>query len=386
MIKIFHMADLHLDSPFCSGDIKRSENARRRQRDVFRRITKHIRENEYDLVLIAGDLYDSGFVSVESAEMIKSELGSLQCPVVISPGNHDPYLRGSIYNSGALPKNVHVFNSENMDKFDFDELGVSVWGYAFCGPTHRQNPLADISIEGENINILCAHSEAGVPLSPYAPMTYGEMEQAGFTYCALGHIHKAPPVYQSPSVLCAYSGFTLGRAFDEIGPGSALSVSIFETGEKPQINIEKLSFSDYSFELLPLNVTLCLSNEEIVASILCKMAEKGYGKNHAVRVVLEGFLDSDFIPSLGLIERRCSDAVDYFEIKDNTLPLEDDDILSRDMTIRGEFYRLMKSKINYEGDNELIASALRIGLCALGGRDLSVFLDDGDSLNLDEEA
>ncbi|MEE0964746.1 MAG: metallophosphoesterase, partial [Ruminococcus bromii] len=182
MIKIFHMADLHLDSPFSGGDIRRSENGRNRLRNVFRRMIKHINERGYDLVLVPGDLYDGGFVTEETAELIRSSFASLSCPVVISPGNHDPYVKGSIYSAGGFSDNVHIFNSEKAEKIDFDNIGVSVWGYAFCSSVLRSNPIADIDTESGRINILCAHADANSPLSPYAPIKYSEMEEAGFTY------------------------------------------------------------------------------------------------------------------------------------------------------------------------------------------------------------
>lgn len=383
MIKIFHIADLHLDSPFSGGDIRRSEAGRNRLRQVFRRMMKHIRETGYDIVLIAGDLYDCGFVTEETAEMIRSELGSLPCPVVISPGNHDPYGKGSLYSSSGFSDNVHIFKEEKPTKFDFDNIGVSVWGYAFNETVYKENPIKDIETDRRNINILCAHGEIGAPLSPYAPMTYGDIEQAGFIYAALGHIHKAPAIFRSTSCTCAYSGFAEGRAFDEIGKGSALSVSIFETGENSEVKIEPLSFSSYSFEILPVNVYLHQNDAEIAASVSLAISEKGYGKNNAVRVNLEGFLDSGYTPSLSAIARKCKDEVDYLEIKDNTLPLGDDSLLS-DMTLRGEFYRIMREKIENGERGDIAATAMRIGLAALEGRDISAFMP-GEKDEMGEE-
>ncbi len=373
MIKIFHMADLHLDSPFSGGDLRRSENGRKRLRDVFRRMTKHIRENEYDIVLIAGDLYEGGFVTEETAEMIKSELGSLPCPVVISPGNHDPYCKGSLYASGAFPENVHIFKSEQIEKIDIDSLGVSVWGYAFTSSVCREDPLKNVITDSDRINILCAHTELDSPLSVYAPIKTSEIENALFTYAALGHVHVAPEPYISERCTAAYTGFAEGRAFDEIGEGGALSVSLFETGESCSVKLTRLSFSEYSFRILPVNVYGHISDNEIASTVAAAISEHGYAENTAVRVLLEGILSYDFVPNMSEIKRKCASCADYIEIKDNTLPTEDDASLSSDMTLRGEFYRLMKKKLDGDSDGSA-AMALRIGLAALGGRDLSGFL------------
>ncbi len=376
MIKIFHIADLHLDSPFSGGDIRRSEKGRSRLREVFRRMMRHVREVGYDLVLIAGDLYDCGFVTEETAALLKSEFELLSCPVVISPGNHDPYIKGSLYSCITFSDNVHIFTSEKTERFDFDNLGVSVYGYAFTDSVYRSNPLGGMVTDGDRINLLCAHTELNAPLSPYAPMTGADIEQAGFTYAALGHVHRNMEVMRTESCVCAYSGVAEGRAFDETGRGGALSVSIFETGERADVKTEKLSFSGYSFEIIRQNVTYMRNDEEIAEAIREVISEKGYGANNALRVILEGFIDMNFSPNTALIARKCSFAVDHIEVKDNTLPLENSETLERDITIRGEFYRTLKERMNAgdESERTLAGTALRIGLAALEGRELSVFL------------
>ncbi len=381
MIKIFQMGDLHLDSPFSGGDILRSENGRKRLRALFRKMMKFVREKEYDLVLIPGDLYDTGFLCEESAEMIREEFASLSCPVVISPGNHDPYEKGSFYASASFSQNVHVFSEERLGKFEFEELGAVVYGYAFTSSSHKENPLEGFFADSDKIKLLCAHSEVGVPLSVYAPMSYGDIEASGFDYAALAHIHKAPEVYSSLRLTAAYSGFAEGRGFDEIGKGSALSLSIFETGEKKEIKYERLSFSEYSFEMLPINVTGFQCDDDIASLIEREIDTLGFGENNSIRVLLVGLISIDFSPNLSYIKKRCASRVDYFEIKDNTLPLADAKALAKDMTLRGELFRTLEEKLNSNDTRErnLAAMALRIGLTALDGGDLTVFLPKADS-------
>lgn len=386
MIKIFQTGDLHLDSPFSGGDILRSENGRKRLRTLFKRMMNFVRENKYDLVLIPGDLYDTGFLSEESAEMIRAEFASLACPVVISPGNHDPYEKGSFYASASLPENVYVFNEEKLGKFEFEEIGTVVYGYAFTSASYRENPLEGFFADSDKIKLLCAHSEVGVPLSCYAPMSYGDIEASGFDYAALAHIHKAPKVYCSPRVTAAYSGFAEGRGFDEIGKGSALSVSIFETGEKKEIKYERISFSDYSFEILPINISDFQNDDDIASLIESEIDTLHYGENNSLRVVLEGLLPLDFSPNFSYIRKRCASLVDYFDIKDNTLPIADARALSKDMTLRGELFRTLKERLDSSDMRErnVVAMAIRIGLAALDGRDLTVFLPKDEQKEEDE--
>lgn len=177
----------------------------------------------------------------------------------------------------------------------------------------------------------------------------------------------------------AYTGFAEGRGFDEIGGGGALSVTIFETGEYAEVKPERLNFSEYSFEILPVSVDGALNSGEMAIAVMSAIENKGYGKNNAVRAVLEGVLSADITPDTDEIKRKCASAVDYLEVKDRTLPTEDDKVLMRDMTLRGEFYRLMKKKLDEGEDRERAAAALRIGLAALASRELSVFLVPDES-------
>ncbi|MBE6538094.1 MAG: hypothetical protein E7671_01340 [Ruminococcaceae bacterium] len=376
MIKIFHFADLHLDSPFAGGDIKRSEEGRKRLRDVFLRMMRHVRETGYDIVLIPGDLFEDGYVTNETANMLRSELASLECPVFISPGNHDPYHRASPYACISFTDNVHVFSSESVEKVDIGKLGVSVYGYAFTDSLYRSSPLAGVATEPDKINLLCAHTEINTPLTPYAPMSFSDIESAGFTYAALGHVHKAPDHFTTDGCACAYSGFGEGRAFDEIGKGGALSVTIFETGEKAKISIEKLSFSSYSFEILPITLMGARSDAEVADIIENTLPGTGFGKNTALRIVLEGVTDGDYRPNVTELRKRFANALDYLEIKDKTSPEGSYALLRKDSTLKGEFYRALEDKLTSGDEREraVAVTALRIGIAALEGRDISVFL------------
>lgn len=377
MIKIFHFADLHLDSPFSGSDIKRSEEGRERQRGVFRRMMAHIRETGYDLVLIAGDLYDCGFVTEETAALVTRELSSLSCPVVIAPGNHDPFIKGSLYSFARFGENVHIFENDKLSRFDFAELGVSVYGYAFTGNSLRENPLSEAETSGgEKIKLLCAHTEVGNPLSLYAPTTYADIERAGFSYAALGHIHKAPEPFISGSLVAAYPGMPEGRAFDETENGGALALTVFETGEETKTTFEKLNFAEYSYEIEQLDISYATCEKDVEDRIELAIAEKKYSKKTAVRFILRGVVDLGFSVRAKALEEKFSRVLDLAEIKDETVPLLGSEALESDPTVRGEFYRILKEKMENGTAEERATAALafKIGLSALEGRDLSVFM------------
>ncbi|MBQ8264817.1 MAG: metallophosphoesterase, partial [Oscillospiraceae bacterium] len=128
-LKIIHAADLHLDSPFeVLGE--RAALRRSEQRELLQRIAELCREREADMLLLAGDLLDTGSAYAETFSALCSAFGSLDCPVFISPGNHDFYSPASPYAAGTLPENVHIFRG-GWECVELAEKGVRLYGAAF---------------------------------------------------------------------------------------------------------------------------------------------------------------------------------------------------------------------------------------------------------------
>lgn len=371
MKKILHIADLHLDSPFSAFDPLTAEAKREGLRRTFRSAVKYARENDFSLLLISGDLYDGGFITRETARMLCDELSSLAIPVVIAPGNHDPYVKFSLYESRALPKNVFVFTEDKLDFFDFDELNIRVYGYAFCDKHLRQSPLSGADVEPSGkINILCAHGDTESPLSPYAPLSFAEISRLGFTYAALGHIHNPPPPQKENGCVTAYSGFFDGRGFDELGYGSALAVTLLDDGG---VDIEKLSFSTEKYEEVTLDAIGIENDTELCDKISGLIGSGGYDERVSLRIALRGNLPPDYIPDIPRLEETLGQNLALLQIKDETTPLLSDTELKYDKTMRGELYRRLLPKLTSADpvEKETSLLALKIALAALEGGEIS---------------
>lgn len=375
MIKIFHMGDVHLDSPFSGGDLYAKERKRAEARALFARVIEYIKSGGYDLVLIPGDLYEADALSREGAEFLRAQLGSLDCPVVIAPGNHDPYVAGSFY-AGKLPENVFVFRGEELSHFDFEDKKIRVYGYAFTGNSYRKNPLAGFEREDSSmIDLLCAHGDVASPVSPYAPLSVPDMENVGFAYCALAHIHRPPQIIEGDTCI-AYSGFLCGRGFDETGDGGAVSVSIFDKGDSVKAVPERIKFEGAKYEIESADVSGC-SSDIATAEILRRLiARKEFGEETSLRIVLEGNISRDYRPDTRRLVTELAGGLALLEIKDNTLPLLDTESLENDVTVLGELYRSLKAKMleGSERERAVAAMALRLGMAALEDREITPVL------------
>lgn len=367
MLRILHTGDIHLDTPFSGVDSSHAQIRRNELRAAFTSMLHFAKCEKVDMILIAGDLFDAQFVTRETLALIKREFEQIKCPIVISPGNHDSVGESAVWQKGVFTDNTYIFTRDSLEHFDFPELGVRVWGWAFTSRDMEKNPLGSHRADedgGEGmINLLCAHGDLTPSRRPTCPLTVGELERFGAHYAALGHIHN--PREYTPRI--AYCGCLEGRAFDELGVKGALLVEL--DGER--ITKRKLRFSKRRYELDELDVYGASSNTELAERIRAFIAEKHYGDDTLLRLTLKGEVSPSFTVSETALA-TCSDRVFALDIVDKTVPMLDSEQLRRDPTLRGELYRVLEGALCSEnsGERARAAEALRIGLAAIAGDDI----------------
>lgn len=374
-MKIMHLADFHLDSAF-SGFSKEAADERRRElRDCFVRALGIARERGVELVLIAGDLFDTPFGSAATRGAVFEAIRNVNCPVVIAPGNHDHYSKNGIYADKNLPENAYVFTSGELGRFDFDELGVSVIGYAFTSDRYESNPLAaEVPTSSENVNILCAHAEIGTGFSKYAPISANAIARCGFSYAALGHVHIPAAPVTAGATLIAYTGFPQGRSFDELGTGGAYIVEIDAHTKRAEI-VERVELSKFTYEIETVDVTSLSNDADVIAEMEKVIESRGYGRNTALRIKLTGAVPSDYaIDEERLAESPISFKLGLLQVKNHTVANFDLDHLKGDITIKGELYRQLLPALESADENERqeASLALKFALAALDKREFGV--------------
>src|ERR687892_49370 len=104
MLRLLHTADVHLGARHADlGD--RAATQRERQFAAFVATIDLALGEKVDLLLIAGDLFDSNVQpkrSVERAAAQLERLAAAKIRTVIVPGTHDSYDRASIYRANDL--------------------------------------------------------------------------------------------------------------------------------------------------------------------------------------------------------------------------------------------------------------------------------------------
>ena len=69
-VKIVHAADFHLDSAFGALSAEQARQRRRESRELLTRLCNYVNQNGVDLVLLAGDLFDSDTTYRETLEAL----------------------------------------------------------------------------------------------------------------------------------------------------------------------------------------------------------------------------------------------------------------------------------------------------------------------------
>ena len=268
-MKIIHTADWHLGQTFFGYE-------RYREHKVFLNwLCNTVKERNADLLLIAGDVFDSPNPSAEAQRMfysfltkITSENRDLQ--VIITAGNHDSAARLEAPNSllgvfnTTVSGVVHYINGE----IDYDRMIVPLkcGGCCLAVPYLRINDLPEADNYSAGVTLLYNELYRRAKEQGYSPVIamghlqtsgakvsiddtweyaiIGGMEgikaqfaNEGIAYTALGHLHRAQRVSGRDNI--RYSGAPLPMSFAERNNTQSVTQVIVD-GEKQ--DIEKIVF------------------------------------------------------------------------------------------------------------------------------------------------
>ena len=364
-MRILHTGDLHLDSAFSTFGAKDAEKYRELGRVLLKNIFECASCENCQMILIAGDLFDSRFVSKDTSALFVSLVRAAKIPIIIAPGHHDSFGENSFYANISKENidNLFIFNASEIQVFDFDDLKVRVVGYAFTSSVLNENPLLTAGEIEDNgyLKLLCAHTDTSSPLSRYAPISYTELSRLGFAYSALGHIHNQN--YDDMTSRIQYCGFAEGRSFDEVGEGGVLIADIDEF----ECNVKRIKLSSRAFYVENFNLG---NDADLAEERVCKfILGKKFLENSYVRLNILGTVDMQVVKDLKTASERIAEksGIEYLEIIDSTLPIYDGKYLEKDVTIRGEVYRALLPKLTSADQSEKRQAllALKIALAAI---------------------
>lgn len=372
-VKFLHCADLHLDAPFTGSGLSAEQAALRRSeiKETFGRIVQLARDEQVELLLISGDLWEHGYVRKQTVTAINELLGSLSpVKVFIAPGNHDPLLADSFYRTITWADNIHIFRG-GPSEVKLPELGIVVYGYGYEGYETREPVLQDLKVSNrEDINILVAHCQvvqgAGSG-SSYLPLDLATIQRLGLDYLALGHIHLPSGAVRVGESLWAYPGSPEPLGFDEPGEHGVILGEVTKERGQAQITTTWVPIQKRRYYDLKVDISEAGTPEAVVA--LVKGAVKLGPEKDFFRVTLTGRVAPDLVIEEQVLAATLSGDFFHLRLNNNSFPDYDLERLSKGQDLVGLYIRKMEHLLDQSKDQctdpEIIRLALAYGLDAL---------------------
>ena len=364
MIRFLHGADFHLDSAFGALPAQRAAERRRESRELLFRLADYVNGHDIDLVLLAGDLFDSASPFRETGEQLAAALGQMRARVFVAPGNHDWYGPGSPWETETWPENVTVFRVRAMTAAEVPELDLVVHGAAFTGPDQPESLLAGFTAPADGkVHIGLLHGELDGAEDRYDPIRREEVSASGLAYLALGHVHKRMEPLTLGRTVCAWPGCLEGRGFDELGEKGFYEGTISDSGE---VSLAFVPFARHRYEILEVDVTGKDPRTAVEAALPPDTAGALY------RILLTGETAEGGAGAAALRE-ALADRFDTLEVRDRTRMAEDLWQRAGEDSLRGLFLRELLARREAAKDEAARAEidlAARFGLAALDHRDL----------------
>ncbi len=267
-MRILHLADLHL------GKILQEQPLIEDQKYMLEEIIKKVQEENIEIILISGDIYDRSIPQTDAVDMLDYFLNKLikdlKKQVFIISGNHDSKERLGFGNKIFENDGLYISSKYEgqIKKVELqDEYGkLNIYLLPFIKPVEVKKYFEDeiLSydetikkiIEKENIdetqrNIILTHQFVTcigeeVERTDSETISLGGIDNVDisnydkFDYVAIGHVHRPQRIGRDTA---RYAGTMLKYSFSEVNHKKTIPIIDFK--EKGNINIKLV-------ELIPL--------------------------------------------------------------------------------------------------------------------------------------
>ena len=196
---VAHSSDLHLGGRWHKGG----------ELDSLRAVLDASDETQAQVLILAGDIFDSHRASADIVRATASMMGDAQCRIVILPGNHDPSTPDAVYRRDGMSDvpNVHILGVNIEASIQFDDIGLEVSGVPHSSYADM-SPLAGLTRGEMQWHIFVAHGHwVTGPQDAHRGWLIHDHEIAalGADYLALGHWDLPQPAGDG-TVPAYYSG------------------------------------------------------------------------------------------------------------------------------------------------------------------------------------
>ena len=354
MLRLLHTADVHLGARHADlGD--RAATQRERQFAAFVATVDLALAEKVDLVLIAGDLFDSNVQPRRSVERAAAQLKRLvdaRIRIVISPGTHDVFDRASIYRaydlaalSGAVGSDLVTVLDPEHAEVHLKPLDLIVHGQCFATKRAPTSPLQGVDVANDDraawhVGLLhAAIAIEGRTDGDDVVITTDEIAASNLDYLALGHWHSTS-TGKAGKTTWAYAGAPEPIAVDQDRAGNVLIVGLDALDGKKRVTIEERKVGKTRFERVELDAAKIGSQPGLVA----KLAEQA-DQDLVLDAVLIGVRPDELDVHVEEVEAELAAKFLKVRVRDRSVaPLPEGLIASPD-TVLGAFIRDLEARI-----------------------------------------
>ncbi len=274
-MKLLHLADTHLG--YASYRKLSDDGINQRELDIYNAFTQcidYVLQHKPDLILHAGDLFDSvrptnRAITVAMEQLIRLEKAHIPC--IIISGNHEtPRLKEtghifSIFNH--LPNITLVYkNHYECHHYTFQDTTLAIHALPQCNSKEEyEHELSEIQPDKQvDYNILLAHG-AVTDIKEFRMNEFNELMipiqqlTSQYDYIALGHYHKYVPLTQntyyagSPERL-SFSEAPDIKGFIEITTKKNLTTQFIPTTTRPMYDLPPINCTNCSLESIQTTI------------------------------------------------------------------------------------------------------------------------------------
>lgn len=357
-MKLIHCADLHLDSPMETHMSARQASTRNTELiRSFVHLTEYAKTNGVRAVLIAGDLFDGDRVRARTVDEILDAMERApEVDYLYLAGNHDEAARA--FSDRALPRNLRRFTRQ-WSTFTYD--GVAVSGIELCGE-NAQTLYEQIPCVEGCINLVMLHGQTGAACTP-EQINLNRLKDRGIDYLALGHIHSYSAWPLDSRGVCCYAGCLEGRGFDECGEKGFVLL----TAENGRLRHEFVPFSCRTLHRLPVDITGLDKSSQVGQRM--REAARDIPEQDMVEFLLTGHSAPTADISLTYLQDQINSRFFFTRVKDESHMAIDPEAYQNDVSLKGEFIRLV---LGSDAEEEQKAAMIRAGLQALAGEEITI--------------
>ena len=387
MLRLLHTADVHLGARHADlGD--RAATQRERQFAAFVRTVDLALEEKVDLVLIAGDLFDSNTQPRRSVERTAAQIKRLveaRIRVVIAPGTHDVYDKASIYRAFDLPALAGAVGSDLVTVLDPDRrdvhleaLDAVVHGRCYATKRAPESPLAGLDASRDqratwHIGLLhAALAIEGRTDGDDVVIRADEIEASRLDYLALGHWHSTSKG-KAGTTTYAYAGAPEPIALDQDRAGNVLLVTLEGAGATKTVAVEERRVGRTRFERLHLDAASVGTQPALVAAL----ADRA-DPDLVLDVELIGVRPDELDLHCEEVETELAERFLKVRVRDRSVAALPDGPLASADTVLGAFIRDLESRVaEVEAADDAASAgelrdALRLGRLLLAGTEVTL--------------